>query len=154
MQTKEFLKKTKPGDASKLKVSVVASKFHSEITDSMLAGALKALKEWKVKDKNVTVRRVYGSFDLPFVAAVAIRKDKPNAVVAIGCIVKGETKHDEHIANAVANGLTTLSIWHKIPVSFGVLTVNDLKQAKARSTGKTNHGEKAAIAALEAALLK
>jgi len=153
MQTKEFLKKTKPRDASKLKISIVAARFHADITDSMVEGALNALKEWKVKDKNITVRRVYGSFDLPFVASLAIKKDKPNAVVAIGCIVKGETKHDEHIANAVANGLTTLSIWHKIPVSFGVLTVNTLAQARARSNGKTNHGEKAALAALEAALL-
>jgi 6,7-dimethyl-8-ribityllumazine synthase len=154
MQTTEFLKKAKPQDASKLKVSIVAAKFHSDVTDPMVEGAIEALKEWKVKAKNITVRRVYGSFDLPFAAALAIKKDKPNAVIAIGCIVKGETKHDEYIANAVFKGLTDLSIWHKLPVSLGVLTVNDLKQAKARSTGKTNHGEKAAIAALEAALLK
>src|SRR5580704_678512 len=115
MQTAEFLKKAKPRDASKLKVSIVASKFHSEITDSMLEGALKALKEWKVKDKNVTVRRVYGSFDLPFAAALAIKKDKPDAVVAIGCVVKGETKHDEYIAHAVAQALMKLSIDKLIP---------------------------------------
>jgi len=154
MQTSEFLKKAKPQDASKLKVSIVAAKFHSEITDAMVEGALAALKEWKVKDKNVTVRRVYGSFDLPFAAALAIKKDKPSAVIAVGCIVKGETRHDEFIANAVFKGLTDLSTWHKLPVSLGVLTVNTLDQAKARSTGETNHGEKAAIAALEAALLK
>ena len=154
MQTKEFLKKAKPRDASKLKVSIVAAKFHSEITDSMLEGALKVLKEWNVKEKNITVRRVYGSIDLPFAAALAIKKDKPNAVLAIGCIVKGETKHDEYIASAVGNGLVTLSLWHKIPVSFGVITTNTLEQAKQRSHGKTNHGEKAAVAALEAALLK
>jgi len=153
MQTQEFLKKTKPRDASKLKVSIVAANFHSDITDTMVEGALEVLKEWKVKAKNITVRRVYGSFDLPFAAALAIKKDKPNAVIAIGCIVKGETKHDEFIANAVAQGLTTLSIWHKLPVSFGVITVNTLAQAKARSRGNTNHGEKAAVAALEAALL-
>lgn len=153
MQTAEFLKKTKPRDASKLKVSIVAANFHSEITDSMVEGALKALKEWKVKDKNIKVRRVYGTFDLPFAAALSIKKDKPNAVIAIGCVVKGETKHDEYIAHAVAEGLTTLSIWHKMPVSFGIITVNTLEQAKQRSRGRTNHGEKAAIAALEAALL-
>ena len=153
MQTKEFLKKAKPRNASKLKVSIVAAKFHSEITDSMLEGALRVLKEWNVKEKNITVRRVYGSFDLPFAAALAIKKDKPNAVLAIGCIVKGETKHDEYIAHAVAQGLTQLSITHTIPVSFGVITTNTLEQAKQRSRGKTNHAEKAAVAALEAALL-
>jgi 6,7-dimethyl-8-ribityllumazine synthase len=153
MQTQEFLKKAEPRDASKLKVSIVAAKFHSDITDSMVDGALDLLKEWKVKEKNITVRRVYGSFDLPFAAALAIKKDKTHAVIAIGCIVKGETKHDEYIAHAVAQGLTNLSIQHVIPVSLGILTVNKLAQAKARSTGRTNHGEKAAIAALEAALL-
>ena len=66
----------------------------------MVEGALEVLKAWKVKEKNITVRRVYGSFDLPFAAALAIKKDKPDAVIAIGCIVKGETKHDEYIAHA------------------------------------------------------
>ena len=153
MQTKEFLKKAKPQDASKLRVSIVAAKFHADVTDSMVEGALEALKEWNVKAKNITVRRVYGSFDLPFAAALAIKKDKPHAVIAIGCIVKGETKHDEYIGHSVAQGLMNLSIKHVIPVSFGVVTVNNLDQAKARSTGRTNHGEKAAVAALEAALL-
>ena len=154
MQTAEFLKKAKPRDASSLKVSIVAAKFHSDITDAMVEGALAVLKEWKVREKNITVRRVYGSFDLPFAASLAIKKDKPNAVIAIGCIVKGETKHDEYIAHAVAQGLTNLSITHTIPVSLGILTVNTLAQARARSKGNTNHGEKAAIAALEAALLR
>src|SRR5580698_732471 len=144
MQTKEFLKKTPPRDASKLKISIVAAKFHSEITDSMLEGALAVFKDWKVKEKHITVRRVYGSFDLPFAAAKAIKKDKPHAVLAIGCIVKGETKHDEYIAHAVAQGLTELSIRHVIPVSFGVITVNTLEQALQRSRGDTNHAEKAA----------
>ena len=153
MQTSEFLKKAKPQNASKLRVSIVASRFHADVTDPMVEGALTALKEWKVQDKNITVRRVYGSFDLPFAAALAIKKDKPHAVIAIGCIVKGETRHDEYIANAVFKGLTDLSILRTIPVSLGVLTVNDLKPAKSRSQGKTNHGEKAAVAALEAALL-
>ncbi len=154
MQTAEFLKKAKPQDASRLKVSIVAARFHSEITNSMVEGALKALKEWKVKEKNITVRRVYGSFDLPYAAALAIKKDRPHTVVAIGCIVKGETKHDEYIAHALAQGLTNLSIRHVIPVAFGVITVNTLQQAKQRSRGNTNHAEKATVAALEAALLK
>jgi 6,7-dimethyl-8-ribityllumazine synthase len=154
MQTAEFLKKAKPRDASRLKVSIVASRFHSGVTDSMLEGAIDALREWKVKEKNIAVRRVYGSFDLPFAAALAIKKDKPHAVIAIGCVVKGETKHDEYIAHAVAQALMRLSTEKVIPVSFGIITVNTLEQAMQRSRGQTNHGEKAAVAALEAALLK
>lgn len=153
MQTKEFRKKVRPRDASKLKVSLVVAQFHSEITDSMLGGALKVLREWGVREKNISIRRAYGSFDLPFAAALSIRKDKPHAVIAIGCIVKGETDHDRYIAEAVAHGLTMLSIQSYVPVSFGVITVNSLAQARARSCGETNHGEKAAIAALQAALL-
>ncbi len=153
MQTKEFLKNVPPGDASKLKISIVAATFHSKITNSMVEGALRILKEWGVLERNIRVRRVYGSFDLPFAAALAIKKDRPSAVIAIGCIVKGATDHDRYIASAVAHGLTELSILHCIPVSLGVLTVNTLEQALARSRGTTNHGEKAAIAALEAALL-
>ncbi len=140
MQTEEFLKKTPPRDASKLKISIVVAKFHSEITQRMLDGALEVLKEWKVKEKNIKVGHVYGSFDLTYAAALSIKKDKPHAVLAIGCIVKGETKHDEYIAHAVAQGLTELSIKHVIPVSFGVVTVNSLEQAHKRSSGDTNHG--------------
>lgn len=154
MQTKEFEKNIPPRDASKLKVSVVASEFHPGITDPMLEGALRVLKAWKVKERNIIVRRVYGSFDLSFAAALAIKKDQPDCVIAIGCIVKGETKHDEYIAHAVATGLTQLSIRHVVPIAFGVITTNTLAQARARSRGTTNHAEKAAAAALEMALLK
>jgi len=86
--------------------------------------------------------------------AYGIEKYKPDAVVALGCIVKGETDHDKYIASAVFKGLTDVTIQYGAPVSLGILTTNNLAQARARSRGKTNHGEKAAVAALQAALLK
>jgi 6,7-dimethyl-8-ribityllumazine synthase len=154
MQRKEFTKKTKPGDASKLKVGIAIADFNPDITGSMLDGALAALLEWGVKKQNIRVHHVYGSFDLTHACDLLFRKQKPDAVVAIGCIVKGETDHDKHIASAVFHGLTDLTIKYGRPVSLGILTTNTLEQARARSRGKTNHGEKAAVAAMQAALLK
>lgn len=154
MQRKEFLKQETAQDASKLKVGIAVADFNPDITGSMLDGALEVLKTWGVRDKNVVVRHVYGSFDLTYASDLLLRKHKPHAIVAIGCIVKGETDHDKHIASAVFNGLTNLSIAYGKPVSLGVLTTNNLEQARARSRGKTNHGAKAAVAALRAALLK
>jgi 6,7-dimethyl-8-ribityllumazine synthase len=75
-------------------------------------------------------------------------------VVALGCIIKGDTDHDKYIAEAVSHGLMRLSLQYAIPVSFGVITTNTLEQAVVRSTGKTNKGPEAAEAALETALLK
>ena len=154
MQRKEFLKKVAPRDASKLKVGIVVADFNPDITGSMFEGALKVLKEWGVKERNINIFRVYGSFDLTYGCDLMLRKYKPDAVVALGCIVKGETDHDKHIASAVFQGLTALTIKYGKPVSLGILTTNNLAQARARSRGKTNHGEKAAVAALQAALLK
>ncbi|HVU75293.1 MAG TPA: 6,7-dimethyl-8-ribityllumazine synthase [Candidatus Paceibacterota bacterium] len=154
MQRKEFLKKEDAQDASKLVVGIAVADFNPDITGGLLEGAMAALKEWGVKEKNISIRRVYGSFDLTYACDLLLRRKKMDAVVALGCIIKGETDHDKHIASAVFNGLTALTIAHGKPVSLGILTTNDLAQAKARSRGKTNHGEKAAVAALRAALLQ
>lgn len=154
MQRKEFLKTVTPRDASKLKIGIVVAEFNPDITGSLFEGALKALKEWGVKERNINIFRVYGSFDLTYGCDLMFRKHKPDAVVALGCIIKGETNHDHYIASALSHGLTGLAIKYGKPVSFGVITTNNLAQAKARSRGKTNHGEKAAVAALQAALLK
>jgi 6,7-dimethyl-8-ribityllumazine synthase len=153
MQRKEFTKKAKARDASKLTVGIAVADFNADITGSMLEGAREVLKEWGVKEKNIAVRHVYGSFDLTYACDLLLRTVRPDAVIAIGCIVKGETDHDKHIATAVFNGITTLTIKYGKPISLGVLTTNTLAQARERSRGKTNHGAKAAEAALEAALL-
>lgn len=153
MQRKEFLKKAATQDASKLTIGIAVADFNPDITGSMLEGALAILKAWGVREKNITVRHVYGSFDLAYATDLLLRAHKPHAVVAIGCIIKGETDHDTHIASAVFNGLTNLAIKYGKPVSLGILTTNNLKQARARSRGTTNHGEKAAVAAMRAALL-
>ncbi len=119
-----------------------------------MKGALATLKEWKVKPANITTMHVPGSFELPYGIQKLIMTTRPDVVIAIGCIIKGETKHDEYIAHAVSQGIIRLTLDYKIPIAFGVLTPNTLEQAKARSTGKFNKGREAALAALECAFLK
>lgn len=140
-------------NASKLKIGIVVSPYYKEIADTLLAGALTTLKEWNVKPKNIFVASVAGSFEIPYGCIALLKKRKLDALVTLGCIVKGETNHDQIIAEAVARGLIDLTLDTKIPITFGVLTVNTLAQAKARSTPSNNKGAEATVAALEAALL-
>ncbi|MBU6323556.1 MAG: 6,7-dimethyl-8-ribityllumazine synthase [Patescibacteria group bacterium] len=154
MNRQEYAKLGEAGDASGMKVGVVASRFNADITDALLEGALMTLKEWKVAEEDITVLRVPGSFEVPFGAKLLIDRGGFDAVVALGCLIKGETKHDEYIANAVAEGIMRVELKTGVPVSFGIITTNDLAQAKERSTGETNKGSEAAAAALSLALLK
>jgi len=153
MQRKEFLKKIPTKDASHIKVGIVLSEFNPDITESMLEGALSTLAEWKVLKENIEIYRVYGSFDITYACDYMIKKHKPNAVIALGCIIKGDTDHDRYIASAITHGITDLTIKYSVPISLGILTTNNLEQARVRSKGETNHGDKAAVAALQAALL-
>lgn len=153
MQRKEFLKETVRKDASRCRIAVVVARFNEDITDELLRGALETLRAWKVPEKHVSVIRVPGSFEIPFGCLLALKK-KPDAILALGCIIKGETEHDRYIAQAVSHGITTLSLEKNVPIAFGVITPNNVKQAQARSSGKANHGAKSAVAALEMALLK
>lgn len=154
MNRTEYAKKREAQDASGMNVGVVASRFNADITDAMLAGALATLKEWNVAKRNITVIRVPGSFEVPFGAKTLIERLKPDAVVALGCIIKGETRHDEYIARAVAGGLMDLMLSTGTPISFGIITTNTLAQARARATGETNKGAEAAAVAMEMALLR
>ncbi|MDP3957672.1 MAG: 6,7-dimethyl-8-ribityllumazine synthase [bacterium] len=142
-------------NASKLKIGIVVSNYYADtITGKLLLGAQAVLKEWKVSPKNITVVRVPGCFEIPYGCSVLLKRKKFDALITLGCIVKGETEHDRYIASAVSQGIMDLILAYKVPIAFGVLTVNNLAQAEARSTGENNKGKEAAIAALEAAFLK
>ncbi|MBI5456818.1 6,7-dimethyl-8-ribityllumazine synthase [Candidatus Kaiserbacteria bacterium] len=153
MQRKHYALPVRAKDASKLRVGIVISRFNADITDNLLCGARETLEQWGVKKANVHVFHVPGSFELPLGALKLIRKKKLDCIVALGCVIKGETKHDEYIASAVSHGFIRLMLDHAIPIGFGVITPNSLAQAKVRSRGKTNKGSEATIAALEMALL-
>lgn len=154
MQRKEYARERQKGDASKLRIGVVASRFNEDITSAMLEGALSTLRAWRVAERNIDIVRVPGSFEIPFACRMLLAgKQKPSAVIALGCIIKGETEHDRYIASAVSDGIMALSLEYGAPISFGVITTNTLAQAKARSTGRANKGIEAASAALEMGLL-
>jgi 6,7-dimethyl-8-ribityllumazine synthase len=149
MQRGEYQKAREAKDGSRLSIGIVVSSFNTDITEPMLEGARATLKEWGVKDENVTVLRVPGSFELPYGCLKLIKEQKPDGIIAIGCVIKGDTEHDRYIATATADGLMRLTLDHFVPISFGVITTNTLEQAQIRSTGKTNKGKEAALAVLE-----
>jgi 6,7-dimethyl-8-ribityllumazine synthase len=141
-------------DASKYRVGIVVSNYYSDITDELLSGALETCRAWNVSEENFFIARVSGSFEIPYGCLSLLTQEKPDAIVTLGVIVKGETDHDQYIAHAVAQGIMELTVKFEKPISFGVVTVNNLEQAVARSTGKNNKGIEATVSALEAAMLK
>ena len=150
MLRKEFEKRTKARNGSRLKIGIVVSKFNEDITNSLMEGAREVLKEWYVPERNIHIAHTYGSFDLPIACQKLIKKSRLDAIVALGCIIKGETSHDVYIAHATFEGLMRVMLDTGVPIGLGVLTTNTIEQARARSSGPTNHGAKAAVAALEA----
>ncbi|MCR4328435.1 MAG: 6,7-dimethyl-8-ribityllumazine synthase [Patescibacteria group bacterium] len=149
MRRKEYTKKVYAGDASKLKIGVVVSRFNSDITEGMLEGTLSVLREWRVQEKNIFIVHVPGSFEVPMGCVQLIRAKKLHAVVALGCVIKGETKHDEYIASAVTQGIMNVMLGYNVPIGFGIITTNNLEQARVRSRGTANKGREAALAVLE-----
>jgi 6,7-dimethyl-8-ribityllumazine synthase len=119
-------------DGNRRSVAIVASRFNGEITNRLLAAALAELDEAGVRREAVTVMPVPGAFELPL-AAMALAKTRRYAcVVALGCVVRGETPHFEFIASEAASGLQLAALETGVPVAFGVLTVDVVEQAEAR----------------------
>jgi len=148
MQRKKTNNKKK-FNANKFKIAIVVSNFNYDITGKMLDGAKKILKENKVKSGNIKVLMVPGSFEIPLVCQKLAQTKKYDGIVAIGCVIKGETDHYYYISNEVSRGIMDIMLKFSIPIGFGVITTNNLKQAKARSGKKSNKGSEAAEAVLE-----
>ena len=130
--------------------AVVASRFNSEIVDGLLDGARSAFIEAGVDWDRVAVFRVPGAFEIPLVAKRVAESGKYDAVVAIGCLIRGETPHFEYISTQTSLGIGQVALETGIPVTFGVITVNSDEQAIARSSaGEGNKGYEAAMAAVE-----
>ena len=138
--------------ASGLRVAIVVSKYHDFITDRLQAGSIAALTAAGVTGDCVTVVRVPGSFELPSAAQHAALGGRFDAIVCLGCLIKGETPHMEFIASAVAHGLAAAAASTQVPMTFGVLTTNSVEEALARAgDGRDNKGWEAATAAVEMA---
>ena len=133
---------------------VVAARFNEGVCEGLLAGALKALQECKVLREHITVVRVPGSFELPLAVARVLGDADVDAAVALSCLIKGETKHDEFLANAVTQALQDIAVHREKPVGYGVITAITQEQALERAQDKgDNRGYHAAYAAVEMALI-
>jgi 6,7-dimethyl-8-ribityllumazine synthase len=140
------------GRAAGLRFALVVSKYNDFVTDRLQSGALAALAAGGVTPADVTVVRVPGAFEIPLAAQHAAETGRFDAVVCLGCLIRGETPHFEFIASAVAHGLTTAAAATGIPMAFGVLTTNSVEEALARAgDGTGNKGHEAALAAIEMA---
>ena len=129
----------------KYKFLIVASNFYPKITEGLLNGAVTELKRLKF---NYDVFRVNGSLEIPVQIAILLKRKKYDAVIALGCIIKGKTDHYEFIANAITNSLLSISVKNRIPVSNTVLTCSSIKQATERSSKKLNRAKEAVLAAI------
>ncbi len=146
-------KKTIP-DAKDLRFGIVVSEWNPEITENLYKGAEAALLDCGAKQGNILRWNVPGSFELTFGSKKMIQDSNPDVVIAIGSVIRGETKHFDFVCNATAQGIKDLNVNTDTPVIFCVLTDNNLQQAKDRSGGKYgNKGTEAAIAAIKMALL-
>src|SRR5690606_34766866 len=142
------------GSAKDYRFGIVVSQWNAEITGSLLNGAYQALLDHDAAEANIRVIEVPGSYELTAGADILLRDETLDAVICLGCVIQGETPHFDYICNAVAQGITNVSLKHSKPVIFGVLTTLDMEQARARSGGKHgNKGEEAAITAIQMAAL-
>jgi 6,7-dimethyl-8-ribityllumazine synthase len=136
-------------DAKKKKIGIVTAGWHKEITDALTESARKTILAAGIEAENIIVQQVPGSFELTLGAQYLIEYLQADAVVVIGCLVKGETPHFHYIAEAVTISLSQLQARANRPVSYGLLTVDTIEQAKERAGGKHgDKGEEAAHAAL------
>jgi 6,7-dimethyl-8-ribityllumazine synthase len=142
-------------DAQDMTFAILVSEWNHEITFALRDGAIATLKKHGVLEEGITIKYVPGSFELPLAAKLAAENLYVDAVICLGCVIQGETRHFEFINNAVANGITNVGLQTDTPVIFGVLTPDNWEQAKDRAGGKHgNKGDEAAISAIKMVALK
>jgi 6,7-dimethyl-8-ribityllumazine synthase len=140
--------------AEVLRFAVIASRFNEDIVEGLLHGALECLTRHGAADDAISVFRVPGAFEIPALAAVLASRGDFDAIVTLGCLLRGDTPHFEFIASQVTNELSRVSVDARFPIAFGVITCNTHEQAVERSSrGAGNKGWEAALAAIEMATL-
>lgn len=146
--------KTKVPDAENLRIGLVVSQWNKEITGALEQGAVDALLDCGAKDDNIRRWEVPGSFELIHGCKRMIETHQPDAIIAIGSVIRGETSHFDFVCQAATMGIKDLNLAYGVPVIFCVLTDDTLQQAKDRSGGRHgNKGTEAAIAAIQMAVL-
>ena len=136
-----------PRDAS---FAIVVARWNGEITENLLNGALRAFARQDVPDDKIQVVRVPGAFELPLAAKKIAEAGQVDAVLTLGCVIRGGTPHFDYVCGECARGVGEASLSTGVPIAFGVLTTDDVKQAEDRSgDNEENKGEEAALCALE-----
>ncbi len=131
-------------------VAIIVTEWNSEITNALLNGAVSTLKKHGVDEEDILIYRVPGTFELSFAAKQVLEYELIDAVIVLGAVIQGETRHFDFICQGVTQGITQLNIKYDEPVIFGVLTTNNMEQARDRAGGRLgNKGSEAAIAALK-----
>ena len=144
--------KTIEGDfrVTSARFSIVVARFNSFVVESLLSGAIDALKRHGIEDKDIEVIRVPGAFELPLAVKKVAESRKPDAIIALGAVIRGGTPHFDYVAGECTKGVASVMLDTGIPVSFGVLTTDSIEQAIERSGTKAgNKGADAAMGALE-----
>ncbi|MFL3653792.1 MAG: 6,7-dimethyl-8-ribityllumazine synthase [Halioglobus sp.] len=130
--------------------SIVVGRWNSFVVEPLLQGALDTLRRHGVSDKQITIVRAPGAFEIPLVCKKVAAKGNVDAIIALGAVIRGGTPHFEYVAGECTKGIAMVSMEYDVPISFGVLTVDTIEQAIERSGSKSgNKGEEAAMSALE-----
>ncbi len=141
---------TTVADATEMKFGIVVSEWNHNITGALLQGAYDTLVKHGAKPENIIIKYVPGSFELTYGANQLIENCDIDAVIALGCVVKGDTPHFDYVCMGVTQGITQLNATGDVPVIFGLLTTNTMEQAEARSGGVLgNKGDECAITAIK-----
>lgn len=136
------------------KFALVVGRFNDFITDRLVGGAVDALLRCGVKDEDINIVKVPGSFEIPLVAKKMAKKDKYDAVICLGAVIRGATPHFEYVSAEVSKGIATVSMESEVPVIFGIITTDTIEQAIERAGTKAgNKGWNAAMSAIEMANL-
>ena len=137
-------------DASDMKFGIVVSEWNYNITGALLRGALDTLKKHGAREENILVRTVPGSFELTFGAAQMIKQTDVDAVIALGCVVRGDTPHFDYVCMGATQGIAQLNATGNVPVIYGLITTNNMQQAEDRAGGRLgNKGDECAVTAIK-----
>lgn len=146
---------TQISHAAGIRIGIVVAEWNTEVTGALRDGAVKTLRQHGITDNDIVIVEVPGSFELSYGAQLLCEDKNIDAVICIGCVIQGETRHFDFICDAVAHGTTNVSLKYNKPVIFGVLTPNNQQQAIDRAGGKHgNKGDEAAVTAIKMVQLK
>lgn len=141
--------------ANNMRFGIVVAEWNFEVTSALAKGAVETLKKHGTTENNITIKYVPGTFELPLGGQFFAELNNVDAIILLGCVIQGETRHFDYICEAVAQGTKDLNLKYNLPFIFGVLTTNDQQQAIDRAGGKHgNKGDEAAVTAIKMVELK